>query len=648
MEKGSSQPRTYKFAVFEVNISAGELRKHGARLKLPPQPFQVLQYLLEHPQEMVTREELRQCLWPDQAFGDHDVALKKAVNLIRTALGDSAESPRFIETIPRRGYRFLAPVSAESAPIAGITDGQSIIDQANDKVVGAFEMATGDGRTMRRTASSGWRKRTFVVAALGLAILIAAELGWKWHARLKATPIRSIAVLPLENLSNDPGQEYFSEGMTDALITDLAQIGSLKVISRTSSMQYKQTKKSLPEIARELGVDGIIEGTVQRSGDRVRITAQLIYGASDRHIWAKSYERNMRDVFLLEEEVTAEIARQIQANLTSNNGAVRTQPKPMDLTALEAFLQGNYHMNKQWSGSGDEEKKKAAEYFQQAITADPNFAPAYRGLALAHENRLLGSGEDFAIVKKAMQKVVEIDPHYSPGRVNLAVSKWVPGLDWRGAEEDLRQAIALDPNGASGHSALCNLLVVMGRVDEGLQECRIALRVDPFDEDSALGFYLGRDYNSSIAMLRMMIQRDPKDGYAHCYLFPDYMMKAMEKESIQELGQCFLLFGHPEMAANIQRAFEASGYRSAIRQWATEIEHLQDIHRAFLPANLAMAYTTLGDSDRAFYWLNQAYEHREMTSFDEGVFYLRAEPMFDPLRSDARFTNLLQRIGLPQ
>lgn len=385
---------------------------------------------------------------------------------------------------------------------------------------------------------------------------------------------------------------------------------------------------------------------MQRSGDRVRITAQLIYGPSDKHLWANSYERDMRDIFVLERDVTEDIGRQVQARLTTKQGAVQTQPKPMDAKALEAFLQGNYHMNKQWSGSGDEEKKIAAEYFQQAIAADPNFAPAYRGLALAHENRMLGSPEDFAIARKAVQKAVEIDPHYTPGIVHLAVTKWTPGLDWQGAEEDLRRAIALDPNVASGHSALCILLIVRGRTEEGLRECRIAQRVDPFDEDSAIGLYLGRDYDGSIAMLRMLLQKDPKDGYAHCDLFPNYILKGMDKDSIQELGQCYSLLGQPEMAANIQRAFDASGYHAAIRQWAREMEHLQDTHQAFLPANLAMAYTILGDKDRAFYWLEQAYEHREMTSFDEGVFYLGAEPLYDPLRSDPRFKDLLHRVGL--
>jgi TolB-like protein/DNA-binding winged helix-turn-helix (wHTH) protein/tetratricopeptide (TPR) repeat protein len=635
-----------RFGAFELDATNGELRKAGITLKIHPQPLQVLLLLTQHAGEVVTREQIREQLWGQNTFVDFEHGINFCIAQVRGTLGDNSEKPRYVETLARRGYRFIAPVTKGATP-AALTADERIAERQPGELFPEVANPAGAAGTVRPPlAGVSTRKWKYSLAALSLVVITAAALGWQWRSRQGEPTIRSIAVLPLQNLSNDSEQEYFSDGMTDALITYLAQINSLKVISRTSSMQYKQTKKSLPEIARELSVDGIIEGTVQRSGDRVRITAQLIHGPSDKHIWANSYEGDLRDVFTLERDVTEDIARQIQTRLVTKKRVEQTQPRPMDPKALEAFLQGNYHLNKQSRGSGDEEKKQAAEYFQQAIAADPNFTPAYRGLGLAHGNRLLGSREDFAIARKAWEKVVEIDPHYSPGRVNLAVSKWTPDLDWRGAEEDLRQAVALDPNSAAGHSALCNLLVVMGHVDEGLRECRIAQRVDPFDEDSALGLYLGRDYDGSIAMLRIMLQKDPTDGFAHCFIFPDYMMKAMNKESIQELGQCFSLLGQPEMAGNIQRAFEASGYHAAIRQWAKDMEHLQETHQAFLPANLAIAYTILGDKDRAFYWLEQAYDHRDLTSFDEGVYYMGAEPMYDPLRSDPRFQDLLRRVGL--
>jgi eukaryotic-like serine/threonine-protein kinase len=459
--------------------------------------------------------------------------------------------------------------------------------------------------------------------------------------------IQSLAVIPLTNISGDPTQEYFSQGITDALITDLAEIGSLKVISRTSSMQYKDAKKTLPEIARELNVDGIIEGTVQRSGDRVRITAQLIHGPSDKHIWANSYERDMRDIFILERDVTEDIVRQVQTRRSTPEQRSLPQPKPVDPKVLEAYLQGNYHLGRYGEGSGQEEQKKAAEFFQQAIDVDPNFAPAYVGLAAAHMELVLGSSEDVAIRKKSLEKAVEVDPNNSDAYTWLGWLKWQPLLDWQGAESEFRRAIALNPNNAKAHSLLSLLLVTLGRTDEGLRECRIAQQLNPNADQMSKTLNLARDYDGSIANLRMMFQKDPNNGEHHALLFYNYVEKHMPKEAVQELEQAYLLFGESKVADHIRHAYDVAGYRGAIQEWANEMEHAQAAHRVFLPGNLAEAYAILGDKNRAFYWLEQAYEHREMVSLDGGVYFLPAEPMYDPLRSDPRYKDLLRRIGLP-
>ena len=616
----------FRIGAWLIEPQLNTVSRNGITAHLEPKVMEVLMCLARRASETVSKEELLQTVWPN-TFVTED-GIKRAISELRRVFEDDVREPRIIQTIPKRGYRLLVPIEAISG-----AQGTAIAQPGQESPKA--------GRNWRALAllSSG-------VAALLLISAGALYLRKRQSEKDANPPIHSIAVLPLQNLSGDPNQEYLSDGITAGLITGLAQIDSLKVISRTSSMQYKQTKKSLPEIARELNVDGILEGTVQRSGDRVRITAQLIHGPSDKHIWANGYERGLGDVFALERDVTEDIARQIQARLTTKNATQKLQPRPMDPKALEAYLQGNYHLEKTWRGSGDEEKKKAGEYFQQVIAADPNYLPAYRGLALAHENLWLGSSEDSAIARKAAEKAVELDPNYSPGRVHVAIVKWTHDLDWRGAEEDLREAVARDPNGASGHSALCILLFVVGNAEEGLRECKIALRVDPFDEDAAIGLYYAHDYDGAIAILRIMLEKDPEDGYAHCSISWDYMMKGMERESIQEMGQCFSLFGQPEMAANIQRIFEASGYHAAIHQWIREMEHLQATHRAFLPGSLASAYTILGEKDRAFYWLEQAYEHREMVSLDSGVSLVGAEPVFDPLRSDPRFKDLLRHVGL--
>ena len=634
MEKVRPSQETICFGGFEVDLRNGEVRKYGFKIRLQDQPFHVLQILLEHPGELVTREELQRQIWPVGTFVDFEKGLNNAIKRLRDALGDSAEQPRFIETHSRRGYRFVGSVTA--------TNGAG---RAEEKAsIGGAVVPPRSRPLYRRFAIGVVLFLAFVATLVGLDIG-----GLRQRLLIKANPpvIHSLAVLPLANLSNDPNQEYFSDGMTDALITDLAQSGSLKVISRTSTMQYKQTKKSLPEIARELNVDGIIEGTVQRSGDRVRITAQLIHGPSDKHLWANNYERDMRDMFALERNVTEDIARQVRARLAAPSQVPLAQPRPVDPRVLDAYLQGNYHLSRYGRGSGEVEKRKAAQYFQQAIDADANFAPAYVGLAGAHFDLPVGSSEDLAIRKRSLERAVELDPSYSDARAYLGFLKWQPYLDWQGAEEEFKRAIALNPNNADAYDSFGLLLIAMGRADEGLQACLIAQQLDPNSDKSSIGLYLTRDYDRSIAMLRITLQRDPDDGFFHHLLFQNYNKKGMYKEAIPELVKAVNLYGHPEIAARIRHAFAVSGYQGAIRQWAKELEYLQATNQAFLPGNLAATYTMLGDKDRAFYWLEQAYEHREMVSVDGGVFFLKAEPLYDPLRSDPRFKDLVRRVGLP-
>jgi TolB-like protein/DNA-binding winged helix-turn-helix (wHTH) protein len=613
-----------------IEPSLNAVSRNGESIHLAPKVMGVLVCLAQHAGEPVSKETLLQTVWPDTFVGD-DV-LKGSISELRHVFEDDAREPTVIQTIPKRGYRLVAPVQ----PLHGAQESPPVNRAETDRGV--------------VTTRKFWMRALAVVAAALLLVFLGASVG-RLRGRLAgnsgAPLIRSLAVLPLQNLSADANQEYFSDGMTDALITNLAQIGSLKVISRTSTMQYKQTKKTLPEIARELNVDGIVEGTVQRSDDRVRITAQLIYGPADKHLWANSYERDMRDIFALERDVTQDIVRQVQARLTTQNQAPAHSPRPVDPKVLEAYLQGHYHLNKQGKGAGDEEMREAQKYFKQAIDADPNFAPAYLGLADAHGELLLGSSEDVAVIRRAVERAVELDPNSSDARVELGYIKWLPDLDWRGAEEELRRAVALNPNNSNAHFVLCGVLSAMGRAHEGLPDCRVAQQLDPLNDNSSLPLYLARDYDGSIAILRIMLQKDPNNGRFHCYLFMDYSRKEMYKEAIQEQSQCYALFGFSEAAANMQRAYAVSGYRGAIEQWARELEHLQATKQAFLPGSLAAAYAILGDKDRAFYWLDQAYEHREMVSIDGGIFFLAAEPLYDPLRSDPRFKDLLRRVGLP-
>jgi serine/threonine protein kinase/tetratricopeptide (TPR) repeat protein len=507
-----------------------------------------------------------------------------------------------------------------------------------------------------RASKFAQRHKAEVSAAFVILVVVAAAAAFAFNplgsrARLAiGSPhlrIQSLAVLPLANLSGDPAQEYFSDGMTDALITDLAQIGSLKVISRTSTLQYKQTKKTLPEIARELNVDGIVEGTVQRAGDHVRITAQLIHGPSDRHVWANSYERDVSDVLTIERDVTQEIARQIQAQVTTQYAASLQQSRPVNPKALDAYLQGNYHLNRQGRGGGDEEKKKAAEYFQQAIDADPNFALAYNGLANAHFNLLWPSSEDAKIVRTAAEKAVELDPTLSDARVTLGHLR-LCSSDFRAAEDELRRAVALSPNNASGHEILGDFLNDIGRLDEGLRESQIAQELDPNQDHLMFALDSRREYDRSIAWILMMLKGDPDNGYFHHNLFRSYVEKGRYKEAIEELEKTLSLFGLQESAARVDHAFANSGYRGAMQQYAEELEQLAAMKQVFIPINLAEVYAALGDKDRAFYWLEQAYTHHDIVAVANGLGLemINVDPLMDPLRSDPRFKDLVRRIGL--
>lgn len=506
-----------------------------------------------------------------------------------------------------------------------------------------------------RVSKYAQRHKTEVTAIFAVLVVIVAAASFASNAggirsRLgtgfSQTRIQSLAVIPLANISGDASQEYFSDGITDALITDLAKIGSLKVISRTSSMQYKETKKTLPEIAHELNVDGIIEGTVQRSGERVRITANLIQAATDKHVWTRSYERDVRDVFTLEREVAGDIARQVQARLTTEQQAQFTQPQSANPKALDAYLRGNYYLTRaQWNVAEDE-KHMAAQYFQQAIDADSNFVPAYIGLANAHLFLARGSSEDTAISKRAAERALELDPNSSEAWEILGFIKW-RAFDWAGAEQDFRRAVALSPNRASPIDELGLFHAATGRLDEALREAEIAQELDPNEDHLSIVLEMRGEHKRAIELLQRMVVLHPTDNGNHIFLFRIYAEIGMFKEATQELETGLTLMGAPDVAADVHRGFAASGYQGAMREYAKALENFQAANKVFVPDALAHAYLASGDKDRAFYWLEQAYEHRENFGMGWGLMMIKEDRLFDPLRNDPRFADLLRRVGLP-
>ena len=424
MDPREPTPRVLRFGVFELDRRCGELRKDGVRVRLQEQPLKVLDALLAEPGEPVTREALRQRLWPDDTFVDFDNGLNRAINRLRGALGDEADNPRFIETLERRGYRFIAPVGA----------------------VDAFTPATAPSvpETTSRT-EQGHRRPAWLGGAVAAAAVVGLLIAFAPALRRRAGPdgrdsIRSLAVLPLANLTGDPAQDYFSDGMTDALITNLASLPGLRVISRQSVMRYKGSAKPLPEIARELGVEGVVEGSVVRSGGRVRITAQLIHAATDRHIWARSYDRPLEDVLVLQGELSRAIAEEVRITVGTNESRRLTPARAVKPEAYDAYLLGRHHWNLRTEQSLD----KALTYFQAAIAKDPDFALAHAGLALAYAPRLVFGyvppGRGFAEQKAAALRALELDPGLGDARAALAVVR-AQEWDWEGAEAEFRSAV---------------------------------------------------------------------------------------------------------------------------------------------------------------------------------------------------------------
>jgi len=624
-----------RFNAFEVDLRVGEVRKHGFKIRLQDQPFHVLQILLEHPGELVAREELQRQIWPADTFVDFEKGLNNAIKRLRDALGDSAEQPQFIETHSRRGYRFIGSITAANG-------------------AGRMEEGAWTGGISVPVPSRPLYRRLAIGAVLFLALvatLFGLDVGGvrqRWVIRASSPVIHSLAVLPLTNLSSDPNQENFSDGMTDALITDLAQIASLKVISRTSTMQYKQTKKTLPEIARELNVDGIVEGTVQRSGDSVRITAQLIYGPADKDLWANSYERDMRDVFALQRDVAEDVAKQVQARLMTRKQALPSPavPRLVDPEVLDAYIQGNYHLNGRGRGGGDEEEKKAQAYFQHAINLDPNFAPAYIGVAQAYADLSRVDPEDLVRWRRAAEKAVELDPSSSDAMLAVGETK-AQAWDWHGAEEDYRRALALNPNNAAAHDALGEIYDEFGRLEEGWKEFQMAQELDPNQDHLADPLYIRSQFDRAIEIRQRFALRDPGWGYNYYALAMNYAQKGMFKEFAVEMGKATNLFGMPEVASRLQHAYDQSGGQGVLRQGAEDLEHFPAAKEIYMPGDLAELYAALGDRDRAFYWLEEYRQHHDLTTAEPSTTCdFKTNPWFAPIRSDPRFSEFLRRVGL--
>jgi TolB-like protein/DNA-binding winged helix-turn-helix (wHTH) protein/Flp pilus assembly protein TadD len=624
METEKESRQVFRFGIFDLDVRARTLHKSGIRTKLQGQPFGILALLVSRRGEVVTRDELQRKLWPADTFVDFEHGLNTAMMRLRHALGDSAESPRFIETVPRYGYRFIAPVERPT--------------EIGSPLVHEIRKDSGAGEPKRRIRLPHYWAAGLIITLVGSAIALVGfrALRDRLVIRSSIPPIQSVVVLPFVNLTGDAELDYFVDGMTEALTTELGKAHVVRVISRTSAMQYKQTRKSVPEIARELNVDAVVEGGVQRASDRVSITAQLIYAPTDRHLWGQAYERDIRDTLAMQREVAESIAYSVQAKFTPQDQAGPTHLRQVDPEAYREYLRGRFF----WEQRSEEALERSISHFDRAIQIDPNFALAYAAEAEAYiPLAVLGyraPKEPFAKAKEMATKALALDETL-PGAHNALAAVCFNHYDWAGAEKEVKRAIELNPSYVPAHLWHGYFLEALGQQSANLAERKLAQELDPLNltAGTSVGnayFYLG-EYDKAIEEQRKTLELDPGFSVALTNLGQVYEAKAMYADAIAVYIKAGAL-------ASLGHAYAVSGRKADARRILRELDE-QSKHRFISPYDRALIYTGLGEKDQALAWLEKAEE--------QGVplHHMNVDQRFDSLRSDTRYLQLLRRIGFP-
>lgn len=624
----------FRFDAFELDTRAGELRKRGIKLRLQGQPLQVLAALLQHSGDLVTRDELRAQIWPADTFVDFDHSLHNAIARLREVLGDSAQKPRYIETLPRRGYRFIGQVEELVTEVEEPPRTEALVETPASASAGKGHMAL-----------------------LSVTLLTLASIGSAFWLVRPASPtasaaenlqLHSLAVLPLDNLSGDPSQEYFVDGMTDELITDLAKVSSLRVISRTSVMRYKGTKKTLPEIARELNVDAVIEGSVVRSGKRVRITAQLLHGPTDRHLWAETYERDLGDVLRLQSDVAQAIAQQVRAQISPQQQVRFRAARAVNPEAYESYLQGRFYMTNLFSKPQD--LTTARNFFEQAIRKDPRFALAYSGLADSYVYsaffRQVRPDLAYRSAKDAISKALQLDDSIGEVHDTLALLSWRYEWNWKTAEGELNQSIALAPSYSCAHEDHALYLSQIGRREEALAELAKSMELDPGPSSAMTEsgtYYQLRDFDRLVEASQRGLISNPGEWIIHYYLGIGYQATGKRVQAISEYQKAVELSGADQDAlAALAYGYAGIGRVAEARKILHDLEQ-KSVNGEVSPYIVATIYASLGEKQKAFEFLEKAYQERSV----ELSWSLNADPRLDSLRSDPRFQSLLRRVGFP-
>ncbi|HEY8715681.1 MAG TPA: winged helix-turn-helix domain-containing protein [Candidatus Acidoferrum sp.] len=590
---------------------------HGAEtVRVEPKMTQVLLTLAADPGAVASKDELLRKVWPD-TFVTEEV-LTRSVSELRKIFKDNSKAPKYIETIPKVGYRLLVPVVALEGGVPA-----------------AVPVATGS-RNSRRIAAAG-----VVVAAV---VVMAIYLQHAHRARAAQPRILSLAVMPLANLSGDPGQDYFADSLTDELTTTLAKIGELRVASRASAMQYKNTRKSTPEIARELGVDAVVEGTVVHSGERVRITAQLINAATDRHLWAETYERDLRDILALQNDLAGNIARHIEITLTPDEKKRLAHSPAVDSRAYQLYLQGRYFWKKRT------EYEKAIDAFQRSVESDASFAPAYSGLADSYLTKFINGGkaeECIPRAKAAVAKALELDPASDEAHVSAAMIDSMYDWDWVTAENEYKKAIELNPNSASAHQHYALFLALRRRPAEAKFEALRAQELDPVSSAvwnfSARVFYYGRDNPAAESAARRSLELDPDYAVAHSILTSICLKTGKIPEAFTHLETNLRLWGDPPQdIERLRRSYASEGMRGV---WKEELRQGLQLCKTSecVPDDVATDYAWLGRNKESLEWWKRAVDAKSPWVLD-----LAVNPAMDGLRGEREYQVIAERVGFPE
>ncbi len=579
MSVPSHLPQVLRFGVFEIDVRAGELRKNGVRLKLQEQPFQVLCVLAEHTGDVVTREELRNRLWPADTFVDFDHSVNAAIRRVRDALGDSAENPYFVETVARRGYRFIAPVHA---------------------------------------ALPGCHHET----------------------------IESVAVLPFADDSADPDTEYLSDGITESLINNLSQISDLRVMARSTVFRYKGKDSDPQKAGNDLNVSAVVSGRMLQRGSTLIVRAELMDVVTGAQLWGGQYNRTTEDILALQDDLAREISEKLRLRLSGDEKQRLTKRHTDDAEAYRLYLKGRYHWNKR----SPEGLQKAVEHFRRALAKDPGYSLAYAGLADTYAYlsffSLVAPREAMPKARTAAVKGLEIDKDLAEAHVSLGYVSFTYDGDWAAAGKHFDQAIGLNPAYSRGHTFYAFFLSSLGQSEEALEVATRALDLDPaspaVSHSLAVQLYLARRFDRAIEQAHDTLEMDANFAISYAVLGEGYLSQEMYREGLPALEKyCALSRNCPTSLALLGYSYARLGERKKALQMINQLNATSK--QSFVPALfVALVYAGLGNKDQAFSWLERAYEERFYR-----LAYLKVEALWDPLRSDSRFADLLRRVGIP-